>query len=522
MASFPEQTVSRFREIAKVCYEKEPDFAKNTFRKACAAAGFFSDLNYGFYHHLRTGEYAPYEHEKQKLVIADHNCTTIIPNIHIFCSMLGLNPEIVQFIGFRDIEGKKDKDDSLAPSHFAVIIDAGRKQRYLLDPFWRTFGPILEEGDNYLRIGKFRESKAKKREFKSILRYSESEFAEMMDRLHSPAESLDMLVAGQKVEEDLRTEGIDCSLMIYYDDRFTVSTRLDIPQVGVLNKAIMCHTTFDENAGVNEQVYEFFAAKEFRWMSLVNGKKIAQLGFSDIRKIKKAIKKGHARIGPEGLEEIAGMLVNNNEAILPMVFARTLYEFERPGEEYVYSEEAHDERLLSLIEKEIGITERTNPLRDLLFLNAWKLKKFDRNMIRRTRHDLRRYEEKKPEIVDELNSLNRLREKNKKLYHRLIDMALFAQRKLNDKSVQQLGEMVEQRKLNPAFGYAAMVADFIPYACKQRKMLELAPFIDDIKSKMAARMERDKLRLQVNDHRTASQPLLRIIDIRPNQGILDD
>lgn len=157
-------------------------------------------FEYGFVGNLQTGIYAPYFNEARSHRISGNNCTTIIPTIYVYADLLGLKPQIVQFFGFQDIVDKDDNDDETGPegSHFALIVDGGKKGPYLLDPFWRVCGRLRERGEKFMKIGVSPAKPHLKRKFEHLVEYTPEQFAQMMDRLHDLAESLDMLVCGQK------------------------------------------------------------------------------------------------------------------------------------------------------------------------------------------------------------------------------------------------------------------------------------------------------------------------------------
>jgi len=289
---FPEETVKIAQDSIRATLEIYPKHFRTAYKKALGVWTAFKNSDYGFLGNLRTGVYAPYIHEKEKLKIGGYNCTTIIPDLYLSCEILGINPQIVQFFSFRDIEKKDDLENPFENHHFSIIVDAGRKHKYLLDPFWKTFGPIIEENSGHIKIAKCDGRPATKREFREMKYHSAEEFAEMMDRLHDPAESLDMLVAGQKVLDDRVIEKIECEIMVYYNDETnTVSTRICVPQALISNKAVTCNMQFNDSGEIVNKYLELFLMKERSWTGLIEGKKIAQLDFSALEEFRKTIKK---------------------------------------------------------------------------------------------------------------------------------------------------------------------------------------------------------------------------------------
>jgi hypothetical protein len=174
------------------------------------------------------------------------------------------------------------------------------------------------------------------------------------------------------------------------------------------------------------------------------------------------------------------------QALYPLVLARTLYEYERPAEKYLYPSEEHDARLLSLAVKEREALSKNQILKNLLWFTDWKLQKVNPGQERRTRHAIRRYDEKMIKVVEEINALNNLRYLNKKAYSRAMDKVLFA-KTLPGQTVEDLEAMVSKRNLDPRIGYLAMVADFIPFALEAQDDLELKLYRQPIKEKVIQR-----------------------------------
>jgi hypothetical protein len=261
--AFPKEEVDAVRKQIDVVLQSFPKVYERKFPRARALADSFFGEFYSFSDHLRTGYYVPYAQEKPALGIVGNNCTTIIPNLFMYCDAFGLSPKIVQFIDFEDIREGKKPDGELSPSHFSVIIDVGRKNPYLFDPFYGVFNPILRVGDNRMRLGRQSGRSAGERRFRQVIEYSAEDFASMMTRLKDPAESLDMLVAGQKVYEGKGVKNASCSLMVYYhDDTNTLSSRLYIPQPAISDKAVYCNMLLDEKGEVRGGSLDLFLSKK--------------------------------------------------------------------------------------------------------------------------------------------------------------------------------------------------------------------------------------------------------------------
>lgn len=484
--AFPQETVD---DIASRIMQLKIDFPDDflrTYAVAKTIARCFFNTTYGFLEQLHTGHYAPYPHERKQLLISGDNCTTIIPSLYIHCAVLGLKPEIVQFFRMRDITTRQSKNLPCAGSHFAVTVDAGRKHRYLLDPFYRTFGPIREQTEKYMKIGSGFKHKAKIREFDHICSYTPEQFAQMMDRLHDDAESLDMLVAGQKVYDSKKYNKTVCSLWVYYnEDTNTVTTRLYIPQIAIHDKFIFCNMHMDDLGNVQKTDLEFIVAKEYGWDTLVGAKKVVRIDDLSLQSPQSKNKAGSSLEGAERL--YAALDSSEKRTIHSMVCARTLYEYEltRSGKKYVSPLEEHDTRILDLRDKEIAFREKEQPFNDILWFHDWKLKKVSRRESRRARAYLKRCTEKKGEIIKEINALNRMRQDNTPEYHRIMDQVLFA-RELSSFSEEQLDHQVHILGLDTRTGYFSMVRDFVPYALAAKDDLMLKQFMGPLKKKITA------------------------------------
>lgn len=515
--AFPQETVELIYGLINSDRKSYPREFRTLYRCAQWVRRFFFDSYYSFEDSLRTGNYAPYWHEARSQLIAGNNCTTIIPTLYLHCEAVGLKPQIVQFLNFRDLQTPEDKKDPVSPSHFALILDVGRKHHYLIDPFWKTFGPILANNEHSMKIGKCGDRAARRREYEQKIEYSPEQFAAMMDRLKDPAESLDMLVAGQKVYPNRPVPPFNCQVMAYYtDETNTVSTRLWIPHVAVTSKAVYCHTTFN-NAGRAKTTYlDLFLAKDHAWIDLTEGKKVATADWSIIYQLRNIIQsipleniengkkkrrfRMYDRLGPvlhrnkteqrrllgivEQLHE--RLTVQEQAAIKPLVLARTLYEATSPEQEYLSTLAEHDYQLLSLIEQEEELGDKVDQLHRVTYRQNWKLIPFDNNEHLRLRRKEKRLNTQKSKIVREIDDLNHFRRHHRKFYDRTMDKVLFA-KTLGGLSVEGMNTMMTEKGFDWRWGYLGIVVDFIPFIVRAKKDLTLRLFMDPIREKIRAR-----------------------------------
>ncbi|MDP3733957.1 MAG: hypothetical protein Q8R37_01895 [Nanoarchaeota archaeon] len=512
---FPEESIEVIRKNVQDLLTLYPADLKTSYQKAKLIADSFFKSPYGFASNLKTGNYAPHLQERDKENIHTFNCTTIIPDLYLYGEELGLNPEIVQFYDFKDIITPEDKKDPRSPQHFSLIIDVGQKHKYLLDPFYSIFGPIMKYGDQHLKLGE-NKSKKTRREFSRMVHYSPEEFVAMLEHVRTPAGSLDMLVAGQKVFDGRKIAKRLTTMMVYYDDNSNIlSTRLYIPQVAITDKAIYCRMPLTDDGDVTQTSLELFLAKKASWIDLVDKKRIATVSFNDVYTIQRTLKsaavsfteKGkegkkrrlqrYDRIGAAVLQsddrkhsllELAdtlytGLATWEKRKLEPLILMRTLYECTSPGEEYLYSHQEHDQKLLDLVNRDFELVREKEPLEEILYLHGWKLPRLERNWAQRLQRQKKRILKEKIKVVKDIDELNFFRRDDKKMYYRTMDKVLFA----TAMSDTNLEEKIAEQGLDSRLGYVAMVWDFIPFAVEGKKDITLELFRDSIAAKVKAR-----------------------------------
>ncbi len=474
---------------------------------------------YGFLSNLQTGNYAHWPHEISNQYLPDTNCTTVIPSVYLACEMACLKPQIIQFHHFRCIREKEDQKDPFGEHHFALIIDANKKHRYLLDPFLGTLGPILRQTAHQMKVGKGR-SKAETREFKKVVYYSPETFAAMMKRLKEPAESLDMLVAGQKVYEDKPSHGkTGCTLMVYYDDRAnSLTTRLFIPQVDFPAKAVYNTMNLNEQGGVEETGLKLVVAKEAHWNSLSEEKIIARTDFSALQAVRRELRKvapSPYRLGPELLKRRNSkaaedllelvqqlwdkLLPSEQQALRPQVYGRTLYELTQPRKQYLFRQQERDERLVTLVNEYWKKEDQQSALQRKVFFHKRRIQRMDKNRVRRIERQRQTMQKELDKVNKDSDALLHLRWYSKPAYDRNRDKWLFS-RSL-EKSLRKswgrptaaaLEQRIQERQLDWRIGYLAMIAEYIPLVFDRENNLELKFCRDSIKEKVTARRAKRK------------------------------
>ncbi|MEK6901931.1 MAG: hypothetical protein AABX37_06305 [Nanoarchaeota archaeon] len=506
---FPQETVQRIKQgIDDYLQEKKP-----LPTIAFVIMNTLKEWSYGFYFLMKEGMYAPYFHEQQASNVPGNNCTSVIPSLYIYCDTAKLNPQIVQFRNFRNVRKREDEERGLNDSHFCVLVDVGKKHPYMIDPFQGVFGPILEQVEGYMRIGKTKNYPTTKREFSSLVYYTPREFVELYEHLRTPAGSLDVLVAGQKIYENKTIAHAQCDVKVYYDAQTnTVTTRLYAPQQGIRDKVIFCRQPMDEQGNSLERRVELWRAKDRTWENLIEGAKVAETTFAELYAVRRIMQsmgnpKKHERLGSRigmseyasqrrKLEELVGRIREHTgeeawQEIQKQVLSRALYEATSPEKEYLYSEEERDARLRTAIAKEKELKEKSKSLEERVWNIGWRLEKVSSQERRRVLYQKEKVGKKARKMVEKIDGFNHLRYYHKYAYHRTMDLICFA-KTLKDKTVEQLQEMVLEQGAEEWMGYASMLMDYLPFTLgKARKILELRSFWKPLQEKVKARYEQE-------------------------------
>ena len=517
MAQFPQETRDYYQEhIRKARALFSKDFTPTKI--SSTAAGFCDAYHsrYSFLTNLETGKYSCYAHEMEKNHIFGYNCTTVIPSLYLLYEALELKPQIWQFFEFRDIKKNNKKEDEQKPfesHHFALTIQLHNKT-YLVDSFYENFGVITNQQQDKWKVLGRHGFKSLTREFSQVINYSESDFADMMLRLRDPAESLDMLVAGQRVYEDRQIAKTKSVLMAYYNDTpRKLTTRLFIEQTGIQNKVIYYHQSLNQQAQVTDITLDFYVAKKTTWTSLVEPKKIATLTLTQLSSIRRLLSSitnytkqeriHHSINSPQNaskkksLTDLVEQVFQNltpteQDTIRPSIYARTLYDATQPLKEYLYSTKKREQHLQELIKKECQMRDQIRPLEDEKYLLGWKLVKKNPKRKKYLKTEIAKKYKEKEKLVEDIDLYNNARKRNKYVFHSSMDKILFSQHQLKDKSLEDMAQMIQTQNLDWHIGYLGMIADYIPFIVDGKKDLELKVFLPSIQQKVKARIERDE------------------------------
>lgn len=524
---FPQNTVEYMRtEVAQFIKNNRHISMPNLFMLAMHR--YSEDGTYGFIDNLITGHYSHYEHETNNNHISGYNCTNLIPTIYLVAQIMGFDPQIVQFQGFRNIYRRKDIEPKDPATHFAMTVDLGRGNRYLIDPFHNIGGPILEHGEGYMKIGRTRNYSATRREYDTCHTYTAEEFAEMMARMKDHAESLDMLIGGQKVRGNLDVRGSDASLKVFYDDEYnTVRTRLYIERPLVTDRSIEFKQKLDDEGNTIEKSIEIHFADDHNWSQLIGGRKVAEMDYRKAKRIRRDLKKicrsdKEERIGPAlalkknaayrerlltAVDEIAAELTQEErDAIRPAILARTLYEHTKPRAKYIYSTAMRDKPLIRIRRDHLKILREDAQTR----LRVWEyktgIKKKARPARKRLIEDLfdvhKRFNENDSKITD----LSYTRKNCPRTYHRLMDIYAFSQSE-QCTSVEKMEAAVAARGLDTRIGHLAMMNEYLWLITNNKGVMFIDDYMHNIREKIKARTAKRR-----GEHYEAKIPPLSGLD----------
>ena len=165
------------------------------------------------------------------------------------------------------------------------------------------------------------------------------------------------------------------------------------------------------------------------------------------------------------------------------IAVRALYE-STLEDNYHFSQDERDAHLRAAREGELAITPRIRSLDDELFFPSWGVDTWTPQQQRNLKRRKQRLIKKINPFVGDLNTLNQWRKANKPLYNRYMDQLLFAQQ-----LDPQVVENIEQGNSDWRAGYAAMIADYLPFIHTGHYLFTLEPFLEPLQEKIKAAMQ---------------------------------
>ncbi|GEM_PF-2322591 len=498
---FPQETVDL---LSKRLAEIKKDFKKST--ELHLFSGIINNLRNGSYYefreNLRTGEYALYEHEMRKRSIFGFNCTTIIPSVYIMAEAYGLKPKIVQFSGYRNIFKEKDKEEPKEEAtHFSLIIEDDAHHRFLVDPFQEIFGRILQQEDHRFKFAAAYGFSKGEREFDIMHYFSPEAFAAMMQELRDPAKSLDMLIAGQKVNTGRVYRSISCKQHVYFEEEERVlRTRLYVPRKMISDIAIEVMQHLSTEGDVLEHVVDLCFAQDHTWRTLVGESHLARTDVATIKALYTLIKKYYdpkkdGRLGPQILKQpekeilekvIEATKKTNAKSARRKVLARALYETEAPERKYLFTPEEHDQFLFGLRDEDLRLKAEWRPSNDRLWRAGWKWIDVSRTEKEKLKKQEKEYVERLSKIVGKVDFLNFLRRRQRPSYHSLLDRLLYS-KQYEAATTEDLEQVANQRSIDVRIGQLAAINECIPFVLDAESELWLKPFMKSIQGKVKAR-----------------------------------
>jgi len=319
-----------------------------------------------------------------------------------------------------------------------------------------------------------------------------------MERLHNPADSLDVLVAGQRFTNE-KYNNVSCESMVYYDDALReVQVRVFIPQKGVMNRVMYGMHTFDCEGKVSDSRLHLACGKQDYWDFVEGESTITRLGFSEVNVLNHAlgaVSRSHKRIKPEQrltpLLELVDELwqklsVEEQEAIRLPRAVRTLYEYTSQDAEYVFGQKEWDEDLRKNLTKLYALEDEKLLLKRAVFLHYGKFERVADVEARRLLRKKRTIQKKMDELSDDFDEFQQIRIYHKKMYQRNMDKVVFV-KQFEVKNVDEVEHEVLSINGDLRVGYLAMITDFLAYIKDARKELTLDVFMASIGEKVKAR-----------------------------------
>ncbi|MGM5488771.1 MAG: hypothetical protein ACQESG_07520, partial [Nanobdellota archaeon] len=465
--------------------------AQNNPLEVIAGYGRGLRKQYDFKQMLYLGEYAPFEHERERLNIRGYNCTTMVPTMYLLCDYFGKDPQIAEFCNFQDHRDKSQPTDNTP--HFSIFFTLDEK-RYMFDPFYDVFGQVTDTTENSITIRGIKGFENCTRHYEYCNPVSVDDFCQMMYRLREPGESLDMLACGQVIHNKAPLRGIKSKIDIQFEPRENrISTRLYIPHEVISDKAVLMHQYYNKAGTRKKKVeLEFYMAKDFTWSTLVEPRKIATLTCKDYFAFKRMLKdlslppakhpRFHQRLSEnkEARDSLYALIQDSApEETQEAIVARSAYEEAAPEKDHLFTPEHHLQYMHELHHEANELIKERHLLeaQEMRINWGWELTgPENRNARRRIHRGVERLEERLNEDgnVQKLNYFNPIFKCNKHYFHRYIDLI-------------QAADSISNRNGDPRIGHIAMVSDLIPFVEQGWRHLTLKAYRHSIEEKLRAR-----------------------------------
>ncbi|RLG12433.1 hypothetical protein DRN73_02495 [Candidatus Pacearchaeota archaeon] len=190
---FPKESVEQAREIVS----KYRQHSRSKIGIAYQLYNrYFYHISYGFSESIKTGNCGRFLHEIQK----ETDCYTMAGVVYLIAREAGLNPQIFWTQGARDYDEGSNKNEEGRNDHAFVVVETGKKEKTIIDPFMNLFGRLkFDFENNQIEVYAKQEKKIVYRDYRLITRLSESEYLERLRKNRTPQGGRDTLSSTQKV-----------------------------------------------------------------------------------------------------------------------------------------------------------------------------------------------------------------------------------------------------------------------------------------------------------------------------------
>jgi hypothetical protein len=211
--SFPRETVEQASQIARM-FNLRYTTAKN--KAEALFDGEFLHIQYGFDDALKLGKCGTYLHE----VKSKAECFSLAGILYVVAKELELEPEMFYALGVRDVEQGQDPLQKGMYDHAFISVRVG-KDRFLIDPYFSTFGKIKHFEDKHLMQITTNASGTQitNRSYSYLHKLSEEEYVQMLERNRAPGGGRLALSSSQQIRDN------GASITLEFVDNTLTTTR---------------------------------------------------------------------------------------------------------------------------------------------------------------------------------------------------------------------------------------------------------------------------------------------------------
>ena len=500
-------------------------------------------LDYGFEEAIKTGVYAPFPGEIKDMA----TCQPYAVLMYFLTDSLGLNPRFFNAYNLEVAEGDKTGDRNKA-DHSFIDVDTGGKKRILMDPKYKTFGSVTHNPSRRrIQIKDNPLTDHTKLQYLHMEEVSKEQLIEQMMFFRTPEGSVKCLEGGQRTRKQFQINRRKKSLWFRYNKKADYLETLVNQKVPIVaNTGVSQRFHFDETGRIASKTLHLFGYSESGWMQHTNKTNIAGFDMKELQPFYEVLDDllstkdtNHTRnrkqntttlidylksVGvkdfsvdedrlPAGVDKHkVTSVMNSMDSLLEdkldeyndkgnlerSLLVRELYEIARSqavsdGEDndgYVYSQEIRDETLVSDVD---DICSRIHDFADHVKKNRLREARIEDNkygevFMQRVNSDI---DEKSLDV----NQLIFQRRDDKRNYDDITDYFTYHKRNLKEKSIEEMREMVSQKKGSISHAYKQKLYHCLIYAYQARHVLEHREYLP----KLASKIEDYKLYLSAID-----------------------